>query len=788
MNTFRRKSRKVMRRSGLFTLMGAFIFSTFSPAISYAQSTGDDPAFYAGNDILTYSRAAKSCSATQTGTATAAPVSITKEQKIAQTFVVGFDPTQTDAVSTAVKDFKIGGVFFNGEDFSKLNAKFFTDLNTTNGTPMFISADDEGGKVTRFVPDMPSAKVMGSTMTASQIEAQGKKVADAIIANGANVDLAPVLDIQNPNGFMTIAERTWSTSPDTISEKAGAFARGLNDGGVKPVYKHFPGIGDLTQNTDKGKSAPQSLKTMEAAGQLKPYKAIGNQNGAAVMLSNGFINEWGSAPVSINPEAIAYLHETIGFSGLITTDDLTPMAGYMNMSIPDAVAAAMNAGVDMPLFDSTDIAAVIKTVSAKVSADKIDVAYQHAIKFRGGTPVVTDSSSNNASACCAVGGATTSIALTGKDNQEKILSFFMNNGLTLAQASGFIGNMVQESGLNPAAVQPSTTTSDPNYVPQSGTGFGLVQWTFPERQDPLVAFIKSKNVSMIDMGGQLGFVWQELNSPTWSKMLAVLKTETDPVEAAITIHGRKGSNIRNAADSFRGYEESGDTPDAVRSVRGGAAKKVYDQYADQAPLAAGAPTAAGTPIAAAASGCNAATSTSGPAVAAGDFVFYRQGDPQWGQKEYSGGSYAGNACGATSPAMVIATWKDKSINPYIVGEWIKANSTPYNANEMPKILNNWGVKGELLFAYQKPPSDIKAKIDTALQSGNMVIVSGAGSKPFTSGGHFIVLRGITADGQYLIGDPAAPSDGTDAYNQKPWDPNLIYGASEFRSATIAIKP
>ncbi|MEO5950670.1 MAG: phage tail tip lysozyme [Candidatus Saccharimonadales bacterium] len=792
MRIIRNKSIRIGQRFVIFTMISAFVFSTFSPAISYAQSTGDDPAFYAGNDILTYSRSAKSCSATPAGVATAAPASITPEQKIAQTFVVGFDPTQTDAVSTAVKDFKIGGVFFNGEDFSKLNAKFFTDLNTSNGTPMFISADDEGGKVTRFAPSMPSAKDMGANMTASQIEIQGKKVADAMMANGANIDLAPVLDIQNPKGFMTIAERTWSTNPDVISEKAGAFARGLSDGGVKPVYKHFPGIGDLTQNTDKGKSASQSLKAMEDAGQLKPYKAIGNQNGAAVMLSNGYINEWGSTPVSINPEAIAYLHETIGFAGLITTDDLTPMTKYTNMSVPDAVAAAMNAGVDMPLFDSTDLAAVIKTVSAKVSTDKIEVAYQHAIKFRGGTPAASDASTDTSSAtsgCCTAAGATTSIELTGKDNTEKILSFFMNNGLTLAQASGFIGNMVQESGLNPAAVQPSTTTSDPNYVPQSGTGFGLVQWTFPERQDPLVAFIKSKNVSMIDMGGQLGFVWQELNSPTWAKMLAVLKTETDPVEAAITIHGRKGSNIRGPSDDFRGYEESGDTPDAVRTVRGGEAKRVYDLYADKAPVATGVPTAAGTPTAASASGCAAATPTSmGPAVAAGDFVFYRQGDPQWGQKEYSGGSYAGNACGATSPAMVIATWKDKSINPYIVGEWIKANSTPYNANEMPKILANWGVKGELQFAYSPPPSDIKLKIDSALKSGNMVIVSGAGAKPFTSGGHFIVLRGITADGQYLIGDPAAPSEGTDAYNQKPWDPNLIYGASEFRSATIAIKP
>ncbi len=780
--------KRLSQRALILTLASAFIISTITPAVAYAVDDpiikGDDPAFYSGNDILTYSRTAKSCSATPTGVATAAPATITPEQKIAQTFIVGYDPTQTEAVNKAVTDFKIGGVFFNGADFSKLTPAFFKALNDTNGTPMFISADDEGGDVTRFVPDMPSAQDMGASMSATDIEAQGKKVATTLIANGVNVDLAPVLDIQNSAGFMTTSHRTWSTNPDVISEKAGAFAKGLSNGGVKPVYKHFPGIGDLTQNTDNGQAASQSLKNLEDTGQLKPYKTLGNLNGAAVMLSNGRINEWGSTPVSINPQAVNYLREIVGFSGTITTDDLSPMASYSGLTVPDAVAAAMNAGVDMPLFTNTDIGAVIKTVKDKVSADKIEAAYQHAIRFRGGTPVSTATSSNNAG-CCAASSAG-SITLTGKDNTEKILSFFMNNGLTLAQASGFIGNMVQESGLNPASVQPSTTTSDPNYVPKSGTGFGLVQWTFPERQDPLVAFMKAKKVNMLDMGGQLGFVWEEINSPKWSKMLEILKTETDPIEAAITIHGRKGENIRTPSDNFRGYEESNDSPSDVRRVRGGEAKRVYDLYVDNASIAPGAPTSAGTSTTASTSGCTG--NTTGTGVAAGDFVFYRQGDPQWGQKEYSGGSYAGNACGASAPAMVIATWKDKSINPYIVGEWIKANSTPYDAAQMPRILENWGVKSQLLFAYTGAPAGIKDSIDAALKAGNMVIVSGAGAKPFTTAGHFIVLRGITPDGQYLIGDSAAPSSGTDAYNQKPWDPNLIYGASDFRSATIAIKP
>lgn len=753
----------------------AFVFSTVSPSIAYAVDPpkNDDPDFFAGNDILTYSREAVTCSTANTpASSTPAPTAttVTVEQKIAQTFIVGYAPTQTEEVRQAVKDYKIGGVFFNGEDFSKLNKAYFDELNTTNGTPLFISADDEGGKVTRFVPDMPSAQEMGATMSTADIEAQGKKVAEALKANGANVDLAPVLDIQNPNGFMTKSNRTWSTNPDVISEKAGAFAKGLNSGGVRPVYKHFPGIGDLTQNTDHGQSASQSLKHLEDTGQLKPYQTIANQNNGAVMLSNGLIDEWGNTPVSLNPQTVNYLRGTVKFTGLITTDDLSPVASYSGMNIPDAVAAALNAGVDMPLFTNTNISDVITTVKAKVSEDKIEKAYQNAMKFRG-----KDTTGTAIMGCCPTSAAG-SIALSGDTNEEKILSFFMNHGLTLAQAAGFVGNMFQESGLNPAAVQPSTTTDDPDFMPRSGQGFGLVQWTFPERQVPLREFIKSKNLSMIDMGGQLGFVWQELTSDTWKPMMEALNAyKDDPVESAITIHGRKNDNIR-------GYEESNDSAEKVRTVRGGKAKEVYDKYVDKATLTTGVSTSAGTPDP------GTCTGATGNAVAAGDFVFYRQADPKWGGEGYAGGTYAGNACGATSPAMVIATWKDKSVIPTTTGSWIQSNSVPYDANQMPTILDHWGVKGDKIFAYTGAPGNSKERIDAALRAGNFVIVSGAGARPFTSVGHFVVLRGITADGQYLIGDPNSPSSGTEEYNQKPWDPNVIYGASEFRSATIAIKP
>ena len=170
-----------------------------------------------------------------------------------------------------------------------------------------------------------------------------------------------------------------------------------------------------------------------------------------------------------------------------------------------------------------------------------------------------------------------SVILSGNDNIEKVLNYLMQKGLSLAQASGFIGNMQQESGVNPKAVQPGSTTDDPNYSPVSGPGFGLVQWTFPARQQPLVDLARSKNLPIIDLGVQMDYVWQELTTGYKSTLDKVKGTE-NPVEAAVIVHDT--------------YEVSADDDAKVRRVRGGAAQEVYDKYKD-APPVGGATTPSG---------------------------------------------------------------------------------------------------------------------------------------------------------------------------------------------------
>lgn len=184
------------------------------------------------------------------------------------------------------------------------------------------------------------------------------------------------------------------------------------------------------------------------------------------------------------------------------------------------------------------------------------------------------------------------VQLAGDTNTERILNFFMTQmGLNLAQASAFVGNMTQESGLNPAIEQGGRIVDD-SYVPVHGTGFGLVQWTWNERQKPLQDHIKQLGVGITDLGGQLSFVKKELEAG-FGGTLRALRQTNDPVTAAVIVHGKARGDSSDPRyqqaltllAGARGYEASDDTADDVLKKRGQVAQAAYDKYKDAPALA-----------------------------------------------------------------------------------------------------------------------------------------------------------------------------------------------------------
>ncbi len=131
-------------------------------------------------------------------------------------------------------------------------------------------------------------------------------------------------------------------------------------------------------------------------------------------------------------------------------------------------------------------------------------------------------------------------------NEVAIWKFLKAQGMTDAGASGLMGNLFAESGLNPknlqnsyekklgytdvtytAAVDNGTYT---NFVRDSA-GYGLCQWTYWSRKQALYAFCKAIGASIGDLDAQLRFLMKELTE-SFKSVLGVLMTTTSVREAS----------------------------------------------------------------------------------------------------------------------------------------------------------------------------------------------------------------------------------------------------------------
>lgn len=134
-------------------------------------------------------------------------------------------------------------------------------------------------------------------------------------------------------------------------------------------------------------------------------------------------------------------------------------------------------------------------------------------------------------------------------------------------------------------------------------------------------------------------------------------------------------------------------------------------------------------------------------------VYYNQTDSRWGNKLYGRtGTIGWEGCGPTALAIVVASMTDNKVTPYDVAQWSAQNGYRCEGNgSYHSLIPNGGEHYGLTVT--KIGKDSK-KLVEALESGKLVIAIMAPGH-FTTTGHFIVLRGITEEGNVLVADPAS---------------------------------
>jgi beta-N-acetylhexosaminidase len=257
--------------------------------------------------------------------------------------------------------------------------------------PLLVMVDQEGGLVKRVGgPPSAAAAQMGRRGAAFSRE-QGRRTARNLRQLGANVDLAPVLDVARPGGTIAATERGFGASAEEVIATAIPFAIGLQQGGVAATAKHFPGLGAATESTDFAVQRIGLERATLRAVDEAPYRAFVAAGGDLVMLSTAIYPALGPDPAAFSrPIATGELRDRLGFEGVSVTDALDTVAVRAFGGPSRAGVAAARAGSDLLLF--TDLAAAERSrraLLAKLRAGALErgefeAAAQRVLDLRAG--------------------------------------------------------------------------------------------------------------------------------------------------------------------------------------------------------------------------------------------------------------------------------------------------------------------------------------------------------------------------------------------------------------------
>ena len=301
------------------------------------------------------------------------------EKRLAQLLMVGVDPRTGGEAEALVGRYGVGGVFIGGDASGIFEDGSLMRLLATSDIPPLVAVDDEGGRVQRIdqlAGSLPSARTMARTMTPPQVRELAAQRGRALRDAGVTMDLAPVVDVSNQGNGQVIGDRSFADDPDVVSEYADAFASGLRDAGVVPVFKHFPGHGHASGDSHRQAAATPPLADLEAS-DLIPYQRL--LTGPQVGVMVGHLDVPGltapGEPASVSPSAVGDLLRTrLGYQGFVMTDDLSEMQAIkQSFGVPEAALRALLAGNDMALLvDSADFPGALAHLVEAATTHRLD--------------------------------------------------------------------------------------------------------------------------------------------------------------------------------------------------------------------------------------------------------------------------------------------------------------------------------------------------------------------------------------------------------------------------------
>jgi beta-N-acetylhexosaminidase len=255
----------------------------------------------------------------------------------------------------------VGGVILfarhyqNPEQLQALTA----ELARLREPELIVCVDHEGGRVQRFregFTTLPAMRSLGRLWDRDRAAARaaahavGYVIAAELAAHQVDFSFTPVLDLDFGTSAV-IGDRALHYDPNAVGALAAELVRGLDDGGVAAVGKHFPGHGFASADSHVELPRDERRVVDILRKDVAPYRAAIAAGLAAVMPAHVVYTEADTAPAGYSRFWLQLvLREQLGFQGLVFSDDLSMAGAGTAGDVPSRAQAALAAGCDMILL------------------------------------------------------------------------------------------------------------------------------------------------------------------------------------------------------------------------------------------------------------------------------------------------------------------------------------------------------------------------------------------------------------------------------------------------------
>lgn len=306
--------------------------------------------------------------------------SMSLRERVQQLFVPVVDPRDVTAAKGVLKKYvggsQVGGLLFSAGTIDQY-AALIDYAQSLSKVPLMITLDGEWGLAMRLkdAPKFPYNMSLGSIADDNLLYDYGLEVARQCRLLGIQVNFAPVMDVNINPANPVIGRRSFGADPERVARLGAAYAKGLEDGGVMSVAKHFPGHGDTSVDSHKALPVVDHSEQTMAEVDLLPFKNYIESGLGGVMV--GHLNVPAFDP-SGRPASMSHvvtsdiLKDEMGFDGLVFTDGLAMKGAALPGQ--NICVSALKAGADVllqPLSLASDISAVMEALKSGELSEEI---------------------------------------------------------------------------------------------------------------------------------------------------------------------------------------------------------------------------------------------------------------------------------------------------------------------------------------------------------------------------------------------------------------------------------